>query len=81
MADLNIKNGWRYAAQELMGKVDPSGITFTASGFVELMKAGWIPTTHALADEVGLGAENVSTNSGWITAFEVINQRAEENNS
>lgn len=73
MADLSIKNGWIYAAGELAGKVDPSGTQYTASGFGNLLKTGWIETARDLADKAGMDVETLSTSCGWIETFKEIN--------
>ena len=77
MAELNIKNGWFYAAQELAGKVDPSGTLYTASGFANLLNSGWISTARDLADKAGLDSETLDTKAGWIPAFTEINNEVD----
>lgn len=77
MAELSIKNGWIYAAEELAGKVDPSGTLYTASGFGRLLNTGWIPTARDLADKAGMDVETLPTHCGWITTFEEINNEVD----
>lgn len=77
MADLNIKNGWYYAAQELVGKVDPSGTEFPASAFGNLLKTGWIPTALELANAAGMVASDLNIKNGWIPVFTEINNEVD----